>query len=289
MKIYGALFLGAAAITHLTHRELDRLPRPEPPSLRQTLPSEEAVKLLALGYGALAADYYWLKAVYEFGDPAYTAAGYPNLQALVRRVLTLDPYNLTAYQFAGTALTVSELDPMTSIELLWPGLERRPDAWQVPFLLGFNLYYFAHDYPVAARVLARAALIPGAPASAGPLATRLAAQAGEPEIGLRLVDTMLSTVKDEKVRELYVERRRLLQLESEIKWLNEAVRKYVEARGVRPQSLEELKAAGIITTVPSDPLGGQYGIGADGSITTTSESSRLRLPSRNAAKTKAQP
>ena len=280
MKGYALLLAVAAAGAHLVHRGLDRLEVAHPLSLKETLPSEEALQLLSLGYKSAAADYYWLRAIYEFGDPTLSRAKYPNLVALTERVLALDPYYVTAYQFAGTALTVHEIDPRFSIDILKRGLEYRPDAWQVPFLLGFNLFYFEHDYAAAAEALAKAAMLPGAPEISGPLATRLAAQAGRPEIGLSLVDFMLESTQDEKLRTMYAERRRLLQLEAELNWLGAALQQY-NARAHEPAtSLDDLRRAGLIPDVAADPLGGKYFIDGHGKIATTSDAKRLRLGPR---------
>jgi hypothetical protein len=280
MKSYAIILVGVGLAAHVVHRRLDKIELPVPPTLKATLPSEEALGLLSLGYKSLAADYYWLRAIYEFGDPRLARAKYPNLVALTERVLALDPYYVTAYYFAGTALTVEELDPRTSIDMLARGMRYRPDAWQVPFLLGFNLYYFEHDYAGAAQALAHAATLKGAPAITGPLATRLAAQAGKPEIGLSLIDSMLEQITDKKLRELYAERRRLLQLELELGWLETAIERFVATAGRRPKDLEELEEVGLVKTLPDDPLGGRYYVDDEGHAATTSEGQRLRLSPR---------
>ena len=280
MKAYAAIFLAAALGVLVLHRGMDRLDIPRPATLKETLPSEEAVKLLSLGYKSLAADYYWLRALNEFGDSAHTRAKYPNLEALMRRVLALDPYFVAAYRFAGTALTVQELDPKVAIELLSRGMEFRPDAWQVPFLLGFNLFYFAHDYAAAATALAKAAMLPGAPEISGPLATRLAAEAGRPEIGLALVDLMLETTTDDKLRAMYEERRDLLELEVEMEELDKIVKQYNEIEGHAPKRLDDLRRAGLINAIPQDPLGGSFYVDDHGNAATTSESKRLRVSSQ---------
>ena len=80
-------FLILAVATHVAHGILnDRVP---PPSgdLHETLPSEEALALLSLTYEPLVADYYWFKAINEFGETEMHTARYPNLLALVERFM----------------------------------------------------------------------------------------------------------------------------------------------------------------------------------------------------------
>ncbi len=277
MKHFLPMLVILAALTHTVHRPFVATSLTTPLSLRETLPSAEALKLIGLSYRSLLADYYWLRALGEFGGRETAAQKYPNLEALTRRVLALDPYFVTAYFFAGTALTVKELDPSTSIELLKTGMQYRPDNWKVPFLLGFNLYYFAHDYAAAAEALTAAAKLDGCPPIAGPLATRLAAEAGTPEVGLKLVNWMLANTNDETLRKTYEERQHLLQLEVELRWLGRAVILFQEQQGHSPKTLEELVQQGQLTHLPKDPLGGSYGIDAQGHVTTTSEAKRLRV------------
>jgi len=127
--------------------------------LKETLPSEEALGLLSLGYGSLVADYYWMRALYEFGDPTLAEAKYPNLEALTRRVLALDPNFVTAYYFAGTALTVeSSTLSVNRAPLPWHAAPPRRLAGAI--LARLHLYYFKHDYVAAAEALAKAAALP---------------------------------------------------------------------------------------------------------------------------------
>jgi tetratricopeptide (TPR) repeat protein len=274
---YPLVLTAAVAATHAAHLSLDATEVPESDMVYEALPSVEALRLMSLGYPSLVADYYWLRAISHFGDNAMHAALYPNLEPLLRRVLALDPYFAAAYFFAGTALTLQGMDSRQAIALLQQGMRARPDVWQIPYLLGFNAYYFHGDYKTAAHALARAAKIPGAPPVAGPLATRLAAEAGEPEVGLQLIDSLLEQTQDPKVIALYEQRRAALTLELHLKWLNAAVRRYGETFGQGPDSLEQLVQTRLLRHIPSDPLGGRFYLDANGRVQTTSESSRLRL------------
>lgn len=279
MKAFAPILLAAAVATHLAHLGLNDVELPAPESFRDTLPSTEALRITSLSYSSLVADYYWLRAISHFGTTEMDAVDYPDLEPLLRRVLALDPYFAAAYHMAGTALTIKGQSYSASVELLETGMRYRPDDWRIPFFLGFNAYFFLHDYDLAARAMARAARLPGSPKVAGPLATRLAAEAGRPEIGLRLVDTMLETLEDEKLREVYLERRKKLLLEQELRSLDEAADRFEKQRGRRPRALDELIGAGLLRSLPAhDPLGGTYYLDEHGRVQTTRDAERLRLP-----------
>lgn len=278
---FALLFPVFAVATVHSHRLLDTSAESTGRSLESRLPSPYATRLLSLGHYALAADYYWLRALGHFGDRRRHQDLYPELEALLTRANTLDPYYISVYRLAGTALTLRGMDISHSNRLLQRGLKHRPDVWEIPFYLGFNNYYFERDFDKAAQNLARAARLPGAPHYTGQLATRLAAQAGEPEIGLRFVDQILAELPQDRkeLRSAYEERRKLLQLEVELKWLNEAARRFREARRYSAPDLQTLLSAGLLTAIPEEPLGGRYFVG-DGEVKTTNEELRLRLSER---------
>lgn len=276
--IFGLGIALAAIASHGFHRALDETALPTPKSLEETLPSPAATRLLSLGHYALAADYYWLRSLEHFGDLEMHRALYPNLEPFLSRAVNLDPQFKSLYYLAGTALTLRGMDPHLSNRILRIGLEHRPDVWQIPFYLGFNLLYFDHDFANAATMLARAAALDGAPPLIGQLAARLSAEAGAPEVGLRLVNTILENLgdKDKAMREDYERRRNLLRLEVELKWLQKAADRFAEDQGREANSLDELVDAGLLTAVPRDPLGGEYSL-VGGTVQTTSENERLRL------------
>ncbi|MEM6731448.1 MAG: hypothetical protein AAF658_07815, partial [Myxococcota bacterium] len=259
--VYALLLVVAAGGAHVAHRAFDRSERPEAASLEETLPSPYATRLLSLGHYPLAADYYWLKALSHFGDATMHRSLYPNLEPFLDRASTLDPYYKSVYRMAGTALTLHGMDVGLSNRLLERGLRYRPDVWEIPFYLGFNRYYFEQDYDGAVEVLSLAASMEGAPEYTAGIATRLAAEAGRPEVGLRLVEEILSGLPEDEIDELrkqYTERRDLLRLEVELNWLNAAAERFAEVKQRRPESLAELREIGLLKTIPNEPLGGTY-------------------------------
>lgn len=274
--------LGLGFATHALHRALDGVKLPEPDELSETLPTIATLKAISLGYDSVVADYYWMRALEFFGTGKYNAVGYPLLEPLLKRSLALDPYFKSAYTFAGTALTLPKMDPAKSNALLEQGLKYRPDVWQIPFYLGFNRYYFQQDYAGAAEALGIAAKFADAPPLTTQLATRLAAQAGKPEYGIQLIDQILEGVNDEQTRASYLERRKALQLDVELNFLNRQVQRYRDDFKREPTSINDFVTAHYLSEPPHDPYDKPYRIESDGFVHSDSEHSRLRLKPRAA-------
>jgi len=200
------------------------------------------------------------------------------LGGLTKRVISLDPDFEAAYSFAGKALTVKQATIDTAMSILALGRERFPYSWEIAGLQGFNAYMYLQDFGLAAEAYADAARNPDSPPVFGQFATKLAAEAQKPEVGLMLINHMLNTLDDERLIEFYEERRSLLVLEQSLIDLQERVERFKTIEGRVPADLGELMRAGLIQSIPSqDPLGGRYYIDDAGRAATTSEDKRLRL------------
>lgn len=243
----------------------------------EVLADPAALRWISLSYASLVADGYWLRALNHFGDKRNHEAGYPMAEPLISRVLVLDPQFTSAYEFAATALTSNTANVPRSIELLREGEQMRPDIWRLPFYLGFNLYYFAHDYAGAADALARAAQHREAPEWVGRLATRLAARSGQATAALEMIDQLIASSTDAKVRDAYIERRAAVLYEVHLERLSAAVAQYEKTNGKRATTISELAAAGLVPANVSDPWGEPYTLDADGNPTSASIDKRLTV------------
>ena len=273
----------AAAAAHLSHRAADAVEVAAPADPTETYASPDALRLLSVGHKNVAADLYWLRAIADYGSYRSHELLYPNLEALLRRTLSLDPLFADAYLFAGNALTTNEMDPRPALEILGEGMERRPDQWRIAFLHGFTAYHHLGEDALAAASLERAAASPDAPSFLGPLAARVAAAGRDPEVALSMLDSYLesSAVPDagneaeRQQRELYLTVRDALVLEVSMRRLQRAVDAFAERTGRRPNDLDEvLRAAGL--GPPPDPFEGRFFLDADGRVATTSEEHRLK-------------
>jgi hypothetical protein len=276
------LLLGTlACLCHLLHGRLESAAaiagQRSGPAAREVLPSAAAARLLSLGYVQLMADHYYLKAVHHFGDRRMHALNYPNLANYLQHAVALDPYFVSAYLLGGTALTVQGLNPQDSVDLLAQGCVARPDVWRIAFFYGFNAFYFLGDNRRAAAALAKAALAPDAPAYVGELSARLAVAAKLPELGLQFIDAMLQAKPDADTRAVYQARRQSVLLEVILQQLQRAAVAYRQQQGRPLQKLQQLREAGLVETLPPDPLGGEFLVDATGDVQTLHQAERLQL------------
>jgi tetratricopeptide (TPR) repeat protein len=260
-----------------SHRRLRDAAHQLPSSLIETLPSLRALDLLSLGYQNLLADYYWVRSLDEFGDSALHEHHYPNLAPYLERVVHLDPLFAGAYIFVGNALGFQGMDINLAIKLLKKGVHHRPDKWKIPFLLGFHLYDRRQDYIAAIKALKKAASLPGSPTHLPHLITRMSAHAGQPEVGLEFIERLIESTDDPKLKNDYIERRKLLLVEFHIKHLNAALKAYTKKRGAAASSLKQLVEIGFVNALPEEPFGGSWTLDAKGQATTTSDIERLKL------------
>ena len=276
--VQAALGIALAGLCHGVHLQLmdSHSALAQRKDSHEVLPTAGALRLMSLGYRNWVADYYWLRAVSHFGDSRMHRELYPNLGPLLSRTVALDPLFAGAYVFAGQALTFNGMDYSVPMALLKQGFAARPDDWRIAFFLGFNAYYLMQDYPLATRALSAAAASPQAPPFVAPLAARLSAEAGTPELGITLMDTLLAGTQDPKLHAMYQQRRTLLVLEQQLRDLQRAVNTFSEKNGHAPESLQTLVQANLVDTVPEDPLGGQYRL-TGGKVETQHQALRLRL------------
>lgn len=245
---------------------------------KEVLPSNEAIKLISLGYEQVVADYYWLRAISHFGDRRMHQYEYPNLLGFMELVLGLDPKFSAAYFFAGSVLNTSGDNLEHAMRILKAGRQERPDNWRIAYMLGFNYYMYYRDFERAAKLYADAAHHEDAPPVLGTLAVKLAAESHKPGIGIAMIDTILDDIQDQTLRELYIERRNLLLLEQELLSFQKIVDQYTRAFNKPPAALQDLVDSGMLKQLPQhDPVGGDYYISETGQAATTSEGRRIRL------------
>ena len=282
MRPFIISFIISASCMHLTHLSMfDRIPAPENP-LKETLPSIDAIRLISLNYETIAADYYWLRALSHFGTRESHDLGYPTLIPLLERVLKLDPYYEDAYLLAGTAVTSvtapghSPVDD--SIRLLKPGIQYVPSSVFIPVHLGFNYYFHKQDFNKAVGYFSLALINPRCPPNIVGLTTRLVTEIDNPILGIAMIDTILETINNDGLRDSYIQKRQLLELEVELQGFQRSIDKYTSLNGSPPRKLTDLVHVGILKSIPTeDPMGGMYYIDTEGDAATTSEHKRLLL------------
>ncbi len=196
--VTGALSLvlvaSAAGLLDARRERYPRLPETDPVVYVR---SGSGLARATLGFNAIAADLYWIRAVQHFGrerQKPVSQRDYRQLFPLLDIATTLDPHFVVAYQSG--ALFLAEPAPQgpgrldQAIALLEKGQRADPARWQFAQYLGFLHYWYGRDPVEAGRHFAEAARMPGAPNWLQPVATRMYLDGGAESAAIVLLSEM---------------------------------------------------------------------------------------------------
>jgi hypothetical protein len=205
LLVGGVLAIGSLTVMEERARAAGPPPLPLPAVL-----SPHELKALAGGFAPALADINWIEGAAIAGKDL-SGQGADHLFDLLDRVTVLDPAFEPAYHHGALLLSVAARRPDLSDRLLVRARAQFPDEWTFPFYLGFNALYHRTDFPEAARYMADAARLPGAPPYLPALAARLNDQAHDREVALDLVRRMLRATRDPLIHERLAERLKALE------------------------------------------------------------------------------
>ena len=128
------------------------------------VPNYESVRLVAMGFDKLLADYYWLSFISYYGDSAgRDKDNYALADRYLDLITSLDPQFVQPYWFVAFAVGEEQGNPRKAAEILKKGVDANQNNWYLPFIAGFNQYMFAGDEISAAKYYRMASKYPGAP------------------------------------------------------------------------------------------------------------------------------
>jgi len=259
--------------------------------------SPTTLRRLTVGFTALAADLYWIRAIQYYGGTKRRLAQLPivvepppmladpsdyrHLYELLDTTTSLDPRFDIAYRFG--AVFLAEAYPSgpgradLAVKLLQKGIRERADKWQYMQDIGFVYYWYLGDYRVAADWFGRASEVPGAPAWLRALAATTQARGGDRRTSramwLSILGSDLTWLRAQAEH-------RLLQLRAldDIDALQARVEQYAKRTGVTPTEWRQLVRAGLLRGVPRDPAGTPYVLTTDGRVRLGDTSSLNPLP-----------
>src|SRR5262245_413568 len=193
-----AILIGSAAGLQAVREA--RYPAAPPGEDALYITSPATARRMTMGFNALAADLYWIRAIQYYGNvklklkqspelsPAEAAAGgaprdYQLLYPLLDLTTSLDPRFNIAYRFGAVFLAEAYPGgpgrPDLAVALLEKGIRERPDKWEYMQEMGVGHYWWTHDYKAAASWFQRASEIPGAPWFLRSLAATTVAEGGD--------------------------------------------------------------------------------------------------------------
>lgn len=272
LRLFFSIILAAyLALLPCLHRSL----RTRPVAVKAGyMPKAEILRMTSGEFGTLLADYTVIRTLFYFGTifdlnqrNITTQPEYAQMYHNLAQALKLDPYNQDIYYFAQATFTWDVGRVRETNKILEYGLQYRHWDWQLPFWLGFNYAYFLKQYDQAAVYFKRAAELSG-----NDLFTRLAAryfyEAGQEQLGIAFLDTMIQGARDERIRKVYQKRKDALLA---VRTLRKAVTRYQAKFGHKPAMLESLVEAGLLEALPVDPYGGTFYLDEAGQVRSTSK------------------
>jgi tetratricopeptide (TPR) repeat protein len=239
------------------------------------VPSVNLLRYLSADHKEFVAASLVMKATIYFGGIVekqqakviVAAPDYQGMSRLLHGAVQLDPYNIDAYYFAQSFLTWDAKQYKLANALLDYGMKYRTWDWYLPFFAGFNSAYFLKDYAAAAGYYKRAGELSGADLSKL-LAGRYLQESGQTELAITYLSAMEKGERNQAVKKNYQTR---LAAFKEVRRIEVARDRYIEAKGKLPMSVEQLIQTGFLAPPPVDPYGGQFYLDPAGKIATTSK------------------
>jgi hypothetical protein len=242
------------------------------------LPKGQYLKPVLLGYHHLAADALWLRLVQVIGQKRNTDDEYEWMYHALDVITTLDLQYAYAYEVGGTILTELAHRIDLSNRILEKGYAANPNVWRLPFQLGYNHFFYLADPSRAAGFIAQAARLPDRPAYLPGLATRMYAEAENPEVALEFLAAVWAQTDNTYAKAELETRMKELIIERDVRHLEHAVAQYHERNGTLPMQIHELLPKGDLDKMPKEPFGGEYVLDATtGTITSSTHPKRLRV------------
>lgn len=232
--------------------------------------SPKLLKRLSLGYEGLLADVYWTRTVQYFGDTHRRGGGtYKLLWPLLNITTQLDPHLIPAYEFGETFLVAKPPqgagDPEKAIELALSGVQNNPDDWRMYYDLAF-VYYDQKDYRNAAGAFLRGSQLPITHPFLKIMAAQMAQHGGDLATARMMWSATLQTSHDALIRANAAAHLRAIQVDEDVSALEPLVEKYRSRTGHYPSTFSELVSAGILKSIPLDPMGHPYNLETGGRV-----------------------
>lgn len=241
------------------------------------------IRRLAPGFADLMADLYWLRSVQYYGQQRiWGGQHFELLGPLVDVVTDLDPRLEIAYRYGAIFLCekppVGAGDCERGIALLEKGARADPSNWRLRQDEGFFIFTFLADAQRGAAVLREAARMPGAPLWLESLAAQILYKGGDRETSRRIWKGIYDEAEEGPMKYNALVHLRYLSALDEADQLTRLVRLYEQRIGRKPDSLEQLRAAGLLRQPPLDPSGAPFSYDRDTGTVTIDRKSELWRP-----------
>ena len=236
------------------------------------LPNEKLLRHATAGLNTIIADFLWLHCIQYVAIENRSTRSFTWLETMVRTTVRLDPHFRDAYRYGSIFLAALKADAEASERLLKIGIPQNPRAWELPYELGMGYLMNRRDEPDAKRYAAYYLGMSAATGTSPPFVVETAVKL-QSDYNIETIegdmwqemlqnpDKMIRGVAERKLKEMQVRQVQSL--------LQQAAAYYHEKTGRWPESVDDLKNAGMLRQDPPDPLGGRYFFGPEGKVYST--------------------
>jgi hypothetical protein len=229
--------------------------------------SPQLMRRLTLGFNAVWADVYWIRAVQYYGGTKLSTGDKQNfdlLYPLLDITTSLDPRFNIAYRLG--AILLSEAypngpgNPDQALALLQKGIREMPNKWQYYHDAGFVEYWWRSDADAAAAWFVKGADLPDSPNWLRPVAASILAERGDRRNARAMWQQLAASSEHDWIRQSA--QRALWQLDAEehIEILQPVVNEFYERNRRFPNTWLELVRDGRLRRIPADPTGTTYAL-----------------------------
>lgn len=221
------------------------------------------VKRLVPGFEDLAADVYWLRTVQYFGGQRLFSREkkFELLLPLIEITTTLDPRLVIAYKYGATFLCEQPPEGAgrcdQGMAVLEKGVAAMPNDWRLRQDLGFFQYIFMNDPQKAARILLQASELPGAAFWLKNLAAMVLAK-GKQRESARAIWRAIYEGSEGPMRDNALEHIKVLDAYDAADYVQSLVAEFERRAGRRPETLDELRSAGLTRGPAVDGSGAPF-------------------------------
>ena len=241
------------------------------------LPRGAVLRPAFLGYHHLGADVLWLRLLQVIGKKRNSAEEYEWIYHALDVITTLDPQYDYAYYVGGVVLANLAGRVDLSNRLLDKGFKENPTVWNIPFLLGYNHYFILADAAKAADYIAAAARLFDSPSYLPGIATRMYAEANNPDTALQFLEALWRQIQDAEMRGVLEKRAKEVTIERDLRVLESAIQTYRSQWGYVPHNLRDLVTSNILARIPQEPFNGEYRLDpTTGTVTSSTHPERLK-------------
>jgi tetratricopeptide (TPR) repeat protein len=222
------------------------------------IPNGKYLKAISLGHAPLVADVMYLWAIQYYADYSQNDRSRYVEHVFGDVIAELDPSYIDPYWLGAIILTTEAQDLEGGLRLLDKGLAKKPSAWILPYLAGWECDRVG-QFDRAAAYFDRAAHVPGAPPDLFRLKAGMTALGGNlREAIARWHDVLEDPRNDEDARAIATRQIRTLTVKADLQDLTAAIDAYRARNGRAPRSLDELVRTRFLREIPLDPDGKRY-------------------------------